>query len=228
MDYKKIAETLIELSGGKSNISSVGHCATRLRFFILDKDKVDMKKIENTKPVLGVVFKGDELQIVLAQNVIPVYTEAAKLYGGTKEAVEKEKKNANKESVINKVIGFVSASVTPLLPGLCAGGMLKLFLVLATLIAPNAGDTQTYTLLSQLANVPFYFMPIFVAYGASKKLGATPLYAMAVMGAMVYPDFVSMVGAGEPVAIFGIPVTLVKYTTSLLPALLVSILAYYV
>ncbi|MEY8353489.1 glucose PTS transporter subunit IIA [Lachnospiraceae bacterium 54-53] len=228
MDNKQIAETLISLSGGEENISSVTHCSTRLRFFIHDKDKVDAEQIKKTKPVLGVVFQGDELQMVLGKHVIPVYSEASKLYEGAAHGSgNKAEKNKKKENVLSRVIGFVSASVTPLIPGLVGGGMMKVFLLLATLAYAPFQDTQTYTLLSMMANVPFYFMPIFVAYGATKKLGATPLYAMSVVGALVYPDFISLVGAGDPVSIFGLPVTLVKYSSTLLPALLISIFAYY-
>ena len=228
MDNKQIAETLISLSGGEENISSVTHCSTRLRFFIHDKDKVDAEQIKKTKPVLGVVFQGDELQMVLGKHVIPVYSEASMLYEGAAHGSgNKAEKNKKKENVLNRVIGFVSASVTPLIPGLVGGGMMKVFLLLATLAYAPFQDTQTYTLLSMMANVPFYFMPIFVAYGATKKLGATPLYAMSVVGALVYPDFISLVGAGDPVSIFGLPVTLVKYSSTLLPALLISIFAYY-
>lgn len=228
MDYKQIAETLISLCGGNENITSVTHCSTRLRFFINDKDKVQEEQIKNTKPVLGIVFMGDELQMVLGQNVIPIYSEAVKLYEKVSQGTGgKMQKNRKKENILNRVIGFVSAAVTPLIPGLVGGGMMKVFLLLATLVYAPFGETQTYTLLSMLANVPFYFMPIFVAYGAAKKLGSTPLYAMSVAGALMYPDFISLIGAGDPVTVLGLPVTLVKYSSTLLPALLISIFAYY-
>lgn len=228
MDYKQIAETLISLSGGAENISSVTHCSTRLRFFIHNKDKVDVASIKKVKPVLGVVYQGDELQMVLGQNVIPVYSEASRIYNESSDAGKsKDNKNKKKENLGNRIIGFVSASVTPLIPGLVGGGMLKVFLLLITLAYAPFEKMQAYVLLSMLADVPFYFMPIFVAYGATKKLGATPLYAMSVVGALLYPDFISLVGAGESVAIFGIPVMLVKYSSTLLPALLISVFAYY-
>lgn len=225
MDYKQIAESLISLSGGEANISSMTHCSTRLRFFINNRELVDMEQMKKIKPVLGVVFQGDELQMVLGQHVIPVYSEAARLHDGV--TPDSGSHSGSKTNIPNRIIGFVSASVTPLIPGLVGGGMMKVFLLLATLAYAPFQETQTYTLLSMLANVPFYFMPIFVAYGATKKLGATPLYAMSVVGALVYPDFISLVGAGDPVAVFGLPVTLVKYSSTLLPALLISIFAYY-
>ena len=80
MEYAKIAEALIELSGGAGNISSVTHCSTRLRLFIRNKSSVNLEQIKKTKPVLGTVFSGDELQIVLGKNLIPIYNEVSKLH----------------------------------------------------------------------------------------------------------------------------------------------------
>ena len=235
MEYKQITREFIRLAGGIDNIASVTHCATRLRFFVRDKSLVDTETLKNTKPVLGVVFKTDELQIVLGKEVVPFYNEAATIFGaeGKKDGAEEVKKPQEAPkgagAIVNTVVGFVSASVTPLIPGLLAGGMLKVFLLLATLAIPSFKEAMAYTLLSQLANVPFYFMPIFVAYGAAKKLGATPLYAMSVAAALVYPDFVNLLKTSEdPVTIFQLPVTTVTYSSTLLPALLIGLCAYYV
>lgn len=229
MNYKNIAQTLIQLSGGIENITSVTHCSTRLRFFISDTGKVDTEQIQKTQPVLGVVFIGDELQIVLGKNLIPVYSEASKLFessGKCGTSVGKKRKKSGKD-IVDGVVGFVSAAVTPLIPGLVAGGMMKVFLLLVTLVLPGFKETQAYTLLSMVADVPFYFMPVFVAYGAAKKLGATPLYAMTVAAVLLYPKFTTLIGGEEAVAIFGLPVMAVKYNATLLPAILIALCANY-
>lgn len=240
MNYVEIAKNILVLSGGTDNVSSITHCSTRLRLFIKDKKKVDQSKIKAIKIVLGIVFSGDELQIILGKELIPVYNQVAKLYDDKSNIIVQENSvieshldnNEKKPSILkdsfSKIIGFVSAALTPMIPGLVAGGMLKVFLLLATLGWSTFADTQTYTLLNMLADVPFYFMPIFVAYGATKKLGATPLYGMVVAAALVYPKFADLVKAGESISILAIPVTLVKYNSTLLPALLISICAYYI
>ena len=233
MDLTKVAEKLIKLSGGLENITSITHCATRLRFFIADKSKVKQEQIKKTKPVLGVVFSGDELQIVLGQNLMPVFNAAMAIYDDTdtKKRVANDEpktlKDKLKSSFMN-VIGFVSASVTPMIPGLVAGGMLKVFLVLMVLAVPEFKEGDTYKLLGMVANVPFYFMAIFVAYGAAKKLGSTPVYPMIVSAALVYPQFIDLLKNYSHIDMLGIPVTNVNYATTLLPALLISLCAYYV
>lgn len=246
MDYKEIGKKIIAESGGLDNISSITHCSTRLRLFIKDKSKVNQEQIQATKPVLGVVFPTDELQIVLGQNLIPIYDVVTKEFESRSKNANQTQNNVNEDEpvpqqniqnnendkkavtkIFNKVLAFVSAAVTPMIPGLVSGGMLKVFLLLITLAMPSFETSSTYNLLNMLADVPFYFMPIFVAYGASAKLGGTPLYSMAVSAALVYPTFMSAVADGTSLTILNIPVTLVKYNSTLLPALLISIFAYY-
>lgn len=96
MDYVKTAEEILKLCSGNGNISSVTHCATRLRLFIIDKQKVDVEGIKKIKGVLGTVYSGDELQIVLGKNLIPVYNEVQKCHN-------ESEKNSSKKIVLKKI-----------------------------------------------------------------------------------------------------------------------------
>lgn len=238
MEHVKAAAEIMELCGGSGNISSVTHCATRLRLFIVDKQKVDLDQVKKIKGVLGTVYSGDEFQIVLGKNLIPVYNEVSRLYasGGGADQTE-TRETAPKAELTGKekikdmggrLIGFISAAVTPMIPGLVAGGMLKTLLLLVTLAWAPFEETQTYTLLSMAANVPFFFMPVFVAYGAARKLAATPVFAMVAAAGLVYPDFITLLAGEEAVSILSIPVMSVKYSSTLLPALLIAVCACYV
>lgn len=240
MDYAGVAARIMELCGGNGNVSSVTHCATRLRLFIIDKSVVNLDELKKIKGVLGTVYSGDELQVVLGKNLIPVYNETVKLHnaggsGDMKEAAphkaesgEKLTGKARAKELGGKLISFISASVTPMIPGLVAGGLLKTILLLITLVWAGFGETSTYTLLGMAADAPFFFMPVFVAYGAAKKLGGTPIFAMIVAASLVYPDFIAALGGEEAVTILGLPVMSVAYKSTLLPALLIAVCAYYV
>ncbi|KGQ69493.1 PTS beta-glucoside transporter subunit IIABC [Chelonobacter oris] len=239
MNYKQVAEELIALSGGSENITTYMHCATRLRFYTKDKNKIQQAKIKAVKGVLGLVFVGEELQIVLGKNVNPVYEEASRLIeishskqsdviATRSEQLAKPKQKRTVKGIFTNVIGFISAVVTPMIPGLVAGGMLKVFLLLFRLAIPSFGETQVYSLLGLLSDVPFFFMPVFVAYGAAKKLGATPIFSMVVAATLVYPNFTEFLKSNENIEIMQIPVMVVKYSGSLLPALLIGLCAYYV
>lgn len=125
------------------------------------------------------------------------------------------------------MLEYVSAAVAPMITGLVAGGMLKVVLLLITLVNAGFADTATYALLSGLADAPFFFMPIFAAYGAAKKLGGTPIYSMMCAAALLHGKYTALVAAGEPITLLGLPVRLMSYSSSLLPALLIALCAYY-
>lgn len=240
MDYHKLAADIITNVGGQENVNSVGHCMTRLRFILKDVKKTDKDAIQNLDGVVGVVYAGGQYQVILGQNLLPVYeaimndfdVKAGQVINENVDEPKKEPwswKNAG-----SKIIGFVSGAVMPMVPGLVAGGMLKVALLLVvTFIDANFAKSSSYLLLSVIADSPFYFMPIFVAYGAATKLGATPIYSMVAAAALLHNNFYSLVTqlAAHPnsvsASLFGINVPILSYSTSLLPALLISLVAYY-
>lgn len=235
LDYKKMAAEIVEKSGGVENIKTVAHCATRLRFTLVNKDIVDMEGIQKIKGVLGCIYATDQLQIILGKDLPPVYDIVVKDYplqsasaGSGREPDGSKKQPLSVKSVGDAIVGFVAGAVAPLVPGLIAGGMLKVFLLLITYAMPAFAETNAYLILGWVANAPFYFMPIFVAYGASTKLGATPVYAMAGVASLLTPAFTQMVTDGTPLTMFNIPVRLVKYPQQLLPALLIALAAAYI
>ena len=235
LDYKQMAADIIGLVGGPDNVNSLGHCMTRLRFILKDESKAQADEIKKIKGVLGVVSAGGQFMVILGQNLLPVYESAVKDFNLTAGAATDENPDAIKvkEPLTPKtaalgVLGFISASVTPMIAGLVAGGMLKVVLLLITLIPGlNFDSTTTYTILSGVADAAFFFMPIFVAYGAAVKLGATPIYGMIASAALLHGKYTALVAAGEPVTLLGLPVRLASYSSSLLPALLITLLAYY-
>lgn len=230
IDAAKLAEEIVNLVGSVENIISVTHCMTRLRFILKDKDAAETDKLKSLAGVKGAIFSTGQYQIILGENLLPVYNAIVSEYHFKEETTisESTEKSMKPKGIGAAVIEFIAASVNPNIPALVAGGMMKVFLLIATLIAPQFAESSTYVMLSIISNAPFYFMPIFIAYGAAKKLGGTPIYAMAVAGALVVPDFVNLVEAGEKVTLFGISVLLKSYSGTLLPALLIGLVTFYV
>lgn len=234
VDYKKLAADIVEYVGGPENINTVQHCMTRLRFTLKDVKKADKEKLENLKPVMGVVYAGGQYMVILGPNLIDTYTHVVKdfnIHEG--QAIDENLDAPAREpwtwkNAGSKIIGFISGAVTPLIPGLIAGGMLKVVLLLiVTFINKGYANTSSYTLLSSIADAPFYFMPIIVAYGAAKKLGGTPVYAMVATASLLHPNFTALVAGGKAMTLFGMGVKPLSYGTSLLPALLIAIVAYW-
>lgn len=235
VDFAKLARDIVEQGGGPENMKAVTHCMTRLRFVLKDDGKADMEAIKKIKSVLGCVNANCQMQVVLGQNLVNTYNEVVKQFHFTEQAPIDE--NLDEDAGTGKfdarklgknIIGYITASVTPTIPGLIAGGMLKVVPLLVSLISPDFASSSTYTLLSIVANAPFYFLPIWIAYGAAAKLGGTPIYAMAVAAAMFAPDFLKLVSADPQVVqtLFGLPVLLKSYANGLFPALLLSFAAY--
>ncbi|NWO01199.1 glucose PTS transporter subunit IIA [Tetragenococcus halophilus] len=236
MDYKKLATDIVENIGGASNIKTVTHCMTRIRFTLKDVSKANKEAIEELNGVLGVVYAGGQFMVILGQHLIPVYESVVKEFNLTEEApIEEnldeppqEKQPFTWKNAGNMILNYVTAAVTPLIPALIAGGMLKVVLLLiVTFINSGYEDSSSYLLLSAIADAPFYFMPIIVAYGAATKLGGTPIYAMISAAALLHENYTAMVTANESMSLFGINVPGLSYGTSLLPALLIALVAYY-
>lgn len=231
LDYKQMAIDIVRLVGGTENIVSLGHCMTRLRFILKDEAKAETEAIKVIGGVLGVVAAGGQYMVILGQNLQPVYEAAIKECGikagvVTEENLDKKKEPLTVKSAALAVLGYVSGAVAPMITGLVAGGMLKVVLLLITRADAGFADTSTYLILSGLADAAFFFMPIFVAYGAAAKLGGTPIYAMVASAALLHGNYTALVTAGEAVTLLGLPVRLTTYSSSLLPALLIALLAF--
>lgn len=237
LNFKQIAADIVRLVGGTGNIRSLGHCMTRLRFILADESKADAEAIRKVDGVLGVISSGGQFMVIMGKNLLPAYEAIVKGYhiaeGQTvdenldEDTAAPAKQPLTPKNVLMGVLGYVSAAVTPMIAGLVAGGMLKVVLLLITLVNANFSSSSTYTILSGVADACFFFMPIFVAYGAAQKLGGTPIYAMLSAAALLHGNYTALVAAGEPVTLLGLPVSLVSYSSSLLPALLIALAAYY-
>ena len=238
IDYKALAEDIIERVGGVENIREVSHCVTRLRFLLKDKSLVNEQELKALKGVLGTVYGSGQYQIILGENLFPVYDTIEKNYDiQTGDVVDEthvedyKLEDANVEKnfkyYFTKVIQFMSASLTPFITVLYGAGMLRVIMSLASYFVPSVSASSTYKLFNMVAQAPFYFMPILVAYGASRVLKSNPAFAITLAASLLYPDWSAMVSAGDPVNMLGIPVKLISYSSTLLPAIFLSILAAY-
>lgn len=234
----KLASDIIERVGGTANIQTVSHCVTRLRFVLKNRSLAKDEEIKKLNGVLGVVFGSGQFQVILGENLFPVFDEIEKHYdiqtGDVVDENHTEDLNLNAEPVKKnvkyyflKAIQFMSASLTPFITVLYGAGMMRVVLSLASYFNPDLAATTTYKMFDFIAQTPFYFMPILVAYGASKVLKSNPAFSITLAAALLYPGFVSLTAAGEAVTMLGIPVTLIGYSSTLLPAIFLSIMAAY-
>ena len=222
MNYKELAKTILGLVGGEENITSLTHCATRLRFNLKDEKKADTAKLKSTKGVMGAVSSGGQYQVIIGSDVANVYKEIIEITSLDNSSSDNSKKDDRK--TLAKVIDTVSGIFTPILPAITAAGMMKA--VLSLLIAFNliSKESQSYQIINFMADSAFYFLPILLASSAAKKFKCNPYLAMMIGGILLHPNFVSMVNAaketGEAIKIFGLPITAASYSSSVLPIIL--------
>lgn len=216
MDNKQLAIKCIELIGGKKNVKNVAHCATRLRFTLVDQKKTDLKQIKNLDGVLDVQVVGAQTQIIIGPNVQNVYKEVRKIVGETSESANE---TAEKKSPVDKLFDTVSGIFGPIIPVITAAGMVKAILAILVLCGLSK-QSQEYYIINFISDATFYFFPILLAFSSGNKFGCNPYLAAVIGGVLLHPSFIALVEAGNPVALFGIPIKLYKYASSVLPIIL--------
>ena len=224
MNYENLAKQILKNVGGQENVSNLTHCATRLRFNLKDLSKANTEAIKKTKGVMGVVDKGAQYQIIIGSDVANVYKELLKL-GDFKNS---NSQNDGEKKGFDKIFDIIAGTFTPILPPLTAAGMLKAVLVLLTTFGLMSKESQTYYILSFMADAIFFLFPVALGYTAAVKFKCNPFMGMLMGGIMIHPNWTALVNAKEAVTLFGLPVKLVSYTSSVIPIILVVWVMSYV
>lgn len=229
MDYSVTAKELIKKLGGEKNVDSLTHCMTRLRFVLKDESGIDDKAVENIPGVMGIMKKGGQYQVIIGNNVAKCYSEINKLYGFSDTASSSGKKV--KRNPVTVALDFISGCMTPMIPAIIAGGLIKVLLVVLgpSLLNVISATGDTYIIMNAIGDAAFYFLPVFIAVTASKKLGCNTYLAIMVAAMLLYPDLITLLGGEAPTKLFGfIPVIHGSYSSSVIPAMLATILLKYV
>lgn len=226
IDYRITAKELVKELGGNSNINNVTHCATRLRFILKDESKIDSDRVKKIPGVITVVQAGGQYQVVIGNHVKDAFDFVMELV--TIDASQAEENPANKAGVFSRIIDVISSIFAPFLYTLAACGILQG--ILGIFVALNAIDTAggTYQILNFISWTAFTFLPVLIAVTAAKKFGMNVYTAVVIACALICPDYINMVNAGDPVYFLGIRVQLLSYTSSVIPIILTVWAASYV
>ncbi|WP_025723005.1 beta-glucoside-specific PTS transporter subunit IIABC [Paenibacillus polymyxa] len=224
MSYQKLAKDILDGVGGKENVNAVWHCATRLRFKLNDVSAADTKKIENTDGVITVVNSAGQYQVVVGNSVAQVYDALTSLPGMdlhvSSNNESASEKITGKFNPVSQLMDFVSAVFTPFLGALAGSGILKGILALFTTMNWISTDSGAYKIWNAASDAIFYFLPIFLAFTAAKKLKVNPFVAVSLAGALIHPSLVEIVSNSQTIDFFGIPIIPITYTASVFPILL--------
>ncbi|KQU07145.1 PTS beta-glucoside transporter subunit IIABC [Rhodococcus sp. Leaf7] len=221
IDHKTLASDILEGVGGTSNVDSVIHCATRLRFKLRDSTRADTERIKALPGVLAVMKAGGQYQVVIGDDVPKVHAEIVKTNGSasTTKRTEAATESADwsPRRLLNAFIEVVSSIFQPIVWPLAGAGLFKALLSLVLQFGWLDATSQTYVILAAAADSIFYFLPIFLGYTAANRFGANKFTSMVIAGALVYPSIVELNASGESVQFFSIPVTMFNYTSSVIP-----------
>jgi len=225
MDYQTLANVILSHVGGKENISSVVHCATRLRFKLKEMQKANADGLKKQPGIIMVVESGGQFQVVIGNDVHDVWLavcDAAGLKEDTAVAASDDK-----SSLFSRLIDIISGIFTPFIGILAASGILKGVLALAVVCNWLSPESGTYKIWFAASDALFFFFPLVLGYTAGKKFGGNPFITMAIGGALTHPlmiaafDAAQMSGAASE-TFLGIPVTFLNYSGSVIPIILAS------
>ena len=226
MEYKALAQDILNRVGGKENIVSLVHCATRLRFKLKDNGKADAEGLKANPGVIMVVESGGQFQVVIGNHVHDVW-QAVRQEAGLSDDSEPTAESVEKGSLLGQIIDVVSGIFTPFIGVLAASGILKGMLALAVVCGWLTPQQGTYKIWFAASDALFYFFPLFLGYTAGKKFGGNPFVSMVIGGALTHPLMIQAFEAsqapGAAVEHFlGIPVTFINYSSSVIPIILAS------
>ncbi|MDY5167574.1 PTS transporter subunit EIIC [Dielma fastidiosa] len=233
-NYQNLCENILTNIGGKDNILSVTHCATRLRFTLKDIGLVKQETIKKLKGVIGTQVSAGQFQIIIGQHVPDVYDVFITLAGISKAEPINENLDANLnklsfKNILNRIFETISSCVIPIFPIFIGAGLIKM---LVAILGPGllnvfSDTSDVMVLLTFVGDAGFYYFPIFAAWSAAKRFDVSIPIALFLAAILVHPTLVGIVANGEPFTVYGIPMTLVNYSSQFIPVILmVWVLSY--
>lgn len=228
---------LLESIGGKENIVTVSHCATRLRFVLQDPKKADKEKIEAVKSVKGTFTQAGQFQVIIGNEVSIFYNELIHVTG-LKEASKDDAKKAGRQNLnfLQRMISHLGEIFAPIIPAIVVGGLILGFRNVIGDIQMFEDGTKTLTEISQfwagvhhflwlIGEAIFFFLPVGITWSIAKKMGTTQILGIVLGITLVSPQLMNAYaiagGAEAPVWDFGFAkIDMIGYQAQVIPAIL--------
>ncbi|MCT8137617.1 PTS sucrose transporter subunit IIBC [Anaerobacillus sp. CMMVII] len=231
MNHREIAEKLITLLGGKDNVISAQHCATRLRLVIDDESKINKAEIEELDEVKGAFSTSGQFQIIFGSGTVnKVFTHFAPLAGVSGVDEETDKKVSHNDAAKKKLNPFARFARTlsnifvPIIPAIVAAGMLMGLLGLMRTYNWVDPESGLFILLDMFSSAAFIILPILIGFSAAKEFGGTPYLGAVIGGIMTHPALLNPWGLAnaEPSTLdfLGFGVEMLGYQGTVIPVLL--------
>lgn len=227
MNNTEIAKNVIDAIGGKDNVSSVAHCATRLRIMVKDKEKIDTNRVENIEKVQGVFFNAGQFQIIFGTGTVNrIYDEVVSLGLPTSTTSEMKAEAAKQGNWFQRAVRTFGDVFVPIIPAIVATGLfmgLRGLLEAFGVVLPS--DFLIYSKI--LTDTAFIALPALVVWSTFKVFGGNQTIGI-VLGLMLIsgslPNAWEVAKGGEivPIKFFGL-VDVVGLQGSVLPAFIIGV-----
>ncbi len=193
LDYGKCAKEIFENLGGRENLVSAAHCATRLRLVTVDNSRIDKKKLENIDGVKGVFESNGQLQLIIGTGTVnKVYDEFLAVSGMTAATKEEVKAAAAaKQPFYKRMIKSLGDVFVPILPAIVASGLMMGLVEALGKAIPTFAGSDWYGILDLFANTAFTFLPILIAVSSARVFGGNIFLGAVVGMIMIHPNLVN-------------------------------------
>ena len=227
MNNQEIAKKVIDALGGRENVNSVAHCATRLRVMVKDEGKINKEVIENLEKVQGAFFNSGQYQIIFGTGTVnKMYDEVVALGLPTSSKDDMKAEAAKQGNWFQRAIRTFGDVFVPIIPVIVATGLfMGVRGLLNALGMTLPADVTTYTQI--LTDTAFIILPGLVVWSTFRVFGGNPAVGI-VLGMMLVsgslPNAWAVASGGEVTAMnfFGfIPV--VGLQGSVLPAFIIGV-----
>ena len=218
--YTEDAGRLLDLVGGKENISAVTHCMTRMRFVLVDPDKADVAAIEELPSAKGTFTQAGQFQVIIGNDVADFYQEFTAVSGieGVSKEAAKAAAGAN-QNPAQRVMGVLGEIFAPLIPALICGGLILGFrnIIGEVNFFTDAGafDLQhgtksvadmwtfwngMYNFLWVIGEAVFHMLPVGICWSVTRKMGTTPILGIVLGLTLVSPQLLNGFSAASATA----------------------------
>lgn len=227
MDVKEIAKKLVPLLGGKENIASAQHCATRLRLVIRDESKIDQKGLDEIEDVKGAFSNSGQFQIIFGTGLVnKIHAAFVKELGADEAAgpVDHQEEMKKKMNPFARFARMLSNIFVPIIPAIVASGLLMGLLGMMKAFHWVSKDSALFVLLDMFSGAAFIILPILIGFSAAKEFGSNPYLGAVIGGILTHPMLLNpwTLADAKPeyMDLFGLSIPLIGYQGTVVPILL--------
>ena len=225
MNYHTTATALLPLLGGKENIASAAHCATRLRLVLVDDSKLNKSAIDKLDGVKGCFSNAGQIQIIFGTGIVnKVFAEFSQV-AGISEASKAELTNlaAQKLNPLQRIARLLSNIFVPIIPAIVASGLLMGLLGMMRTYGWADPDSAIFIMLDMFSSAAFIILPILIGFTAAREFGGNPYLGATLGGILTHPALTNawgVAGGFKTMDFFGLDVAMIGYQGTVFPVLL--------